>query len=263
VKRVVLFFVIGTALVFFLSIVGFFCMFADAMSGKPVNTDSIQKVRLKEIDRIKSLPELKAVIIDEDTSFSPIKGTPTAISLVKVGIIYQLSNGSNSSNRRRASKSYRYKYKTYYRKHYSGFQKQYIYVMVNNLKYKLSLDSLYVAPIAYNATEKDGLGFMEEEFKTNYDFNTTFMARYRFKYDKRMLPEEKEYFRKHKIFMAMSERFPEMKGYALYWKDRRAYYNQGEPEWQYGFTLMTYNLKKGDTLIFKGILKGERIINLF
>ncbi|MCF6130656.1 hypothetical protein [Flavobacterium wongokense] len=262
-KRILLFFVGGCAVIAIIALVAFFGMFMAIKDEKTVNTDSIQKVRQKELDRIKNLPEIKAVITDDNLSFSPFNHKPVAVSLIKIGTINSYKYSRFKRSLPRVSGRPGYVYEIIYNRDYQGYGRDSINVTVNNLAYKLSLNDLFVTTLPDDAIEKDKLGVEEVEFKTDYNINTTLLVHYKFSDNPKMTPEQREYFRKHKILTGMLDKFPEMKGYDLYWKDRKGYYSQGEPQWKYGFAMMVYNLRKGDTLKFKGILKNNKIVKLY
>lgn len=260
-KAFLIVFSIG-AVLFIVAFAGVF-MFVKMAFGdlKPINTDNIHKVRQIEIDRITNLPEIKALIIDENTTLSPFKGRKSALTLINLGIIFEESNTHFTTSKRR-SKSY--SYRTNFLKTYSGYHKDSIMVLIDQNKYFLSLDSIFLISPDYDLKIEAKKGILETGFTTDYYLNESLRNNYDFKIENVKSNNERDYLKKHKILMDLRNKFPKLKAYDLYWTDRKKYYNlEGTPNWYYGFSILEYNLRKGDTLVFKGKITKGKIIKLF
>lgn len=259
-KAVLIVLSIGVVL-FVTAIAGIFMFAKMAFSDlKTINTDSIKKVRQIETQRIANLPEIKAIIIDDNNNVSPFKERTSALTLINLGI-FEESNIHFTTSKRR-SKSY--SYSTTFSKTYSGFHKDSTTVLVNKKRYTIALDSIFIVKPNYDAKIEDKKGILEIGFTTDYHLNESLRNSCYFKIENVKKKFERDYLKNHNTLMDLRNKFPKMNGYHLYWTNRKKYHSLvSTPDWYYGFSILEYNLRKGDTLVFKGKISKGKITNYF
>lgn len=258
-KAFLIVFAIGTFLMIVAFTAVFFLtkmVFSDL---KPINKDSINAVIQIEKDRIKNLPEIKAIVIGENTNSSPFRNRISSLTLINIGYVFERSESKHTKSRYR-----KYSYSTHFSKYFSGYNKDSVAVLIDGKRYILALDSVFVNQPNFDATIENKKGIIENGFTTDYHLNEALRNKFDFKIENVTLPSDQLYLRKHKKLMDLRFKYPIMKGYNLYWNDRIKYHQTNPtPDWYYGFSLLEYNLKKGDTLSFKGKIENNKIIKLY
>lgn len=222
--------------------------------------DSISKAEKKEKLRIESLPVLAGVIIDDDTNYSPFLKEKSALTLLNLCGVSEIRKSGrpfkkgDTSDRHVGDKLFPYV------DYFFGYRKDSIILEINKKRIKVSLDSLLIIPPVNDGVINKN-GKIDLAFKSSARDNSFLLDGEKF-----IDTEERRlYFKNFQKLQEFNDRYPVLEKYYVYWTDRAKYHRTDwkVQEWCYGFAFREYNLKKGDTLRFKGKIQQGKVINLF